>query len=68
MAPRGMAILAAALVATAAPVVRADDAGEYTFTVLKDGSPVGQHRFEFDRDGERDLGDLPRRPDRLDHQ
>ena len=53
MAPRGMAILAAALVATAAPVVRADDAGEYTFTVLKDGAPVGQHRFEFDRDGER---------------
>jgi Family of unknown function (DUF6134) len=53
MAPRGMAILAAALVATATPVARADDAGEYTFTVLKDGAPVGHHRFEFDRDGER---------------
>lgn len=53
MAPRAMAIVAAALVATSAPIVLADDAGEYTFTVLKDGSPVGQHRFEFDRDGGR---------------
>jgi Domain of unknown function (DUF6134) len=32
---------------------RADDAGGYTFTVLKDGDPVGHHRFVFDRDGDR---------------
>jgi hypothetical protein len=31
----------------------ARDAGEYTFTVLKDGSPVGQHRITFDREGGR---------------
>jgi hypothetical protein len=31
----------------------ADDAGEYTFTVLKDGAPVGRHRVEFDRAGDR---------------
>jgi hypothetical protein len=44
------AALALALTAQAAP---ADDAGLYTFTVLKDGAPVGEHRFAFDRDGAR---------------
>jgi Family of unknown function (DUF6134) len=44
------AALALALTASAAP---AEDAGEYTFTVLKDGAPVGEHRFTFDRDGAR---------------
>jgi hypothetical protein len=31
----------------------ANDAGEYTFTVLKDGAPVGRHRVEFDHTGDR---------------
>jgi Family of unknown function (DUF6134) len=53
MALRVRAILVAALVAASVGTVRAEDAGEYTFTVLKDGAPVGQHRFEFDRNGER---------------
>jgi hypothetical protein len=30
-----------------------DDAGEYTFAILKDGAPVGVHRFAFDRAGAR---------------
>lgn len=53
MALRAMAILAAALVATSASIVRADGAGEYTFTVFKDGSPVGYHRFAFECRGDR---------------
>jgi hypothetical protein len=53
MARRAGAILVAALTAASAGMVRAEDAGEFTFTVLKDGAPVGQHRFEFDRNGER---------------
>jgi Family of unknown function (DUF6134) len=31
----------------------ADDAGEYTFAILKDGAPVGVHRVAFDRAGTR---------------
>jgi hypothetical protein len=31
----------------------ADDAGEYTFSILKDGAPVGVHRVVFERDGSR---------------
>jgi Family of unknown function (DUF6134) len=47
-------LVAAALVGTAAvPAARAGDAGEYTFTVLKDGTPVGQHRIAFEREGDR---------------
>jgi hypothetical protein len=33
--------------------VLADDAGEYTFAILKDGTPVGVHRVVFERDGGR---------------
>jgi hypothetical protein len=47
-------LLTAALVGTAAvSAALAGDAGEYTFTVLKDGAPVGQHRVAFDREGDR---------------
>jgi hypothetical protein len=47
-------LVAAVLFATAASTAAfARDAGEYTFTVLKDGSPVGQHRIAFDREGGR---------------
>jgi hypothetical protein len=46
-------LLAAALLATPSFAAVGEDAGEYTFTVLKDGAPVGQHRFEFDRAGDR---------------
>jgi hypothetical protein len=43
---------AAALVAMPLAAL-AHDAGEYTFTVLKDGAPIGVHRVVFDRDGGR---------------
>jgi hypothetical protein len=45
-------VVAAALVVVSLAAL-ADDAGEYTFTVLKDGTPVGRHRVEFDRMGDR---------------
>jgi Family of unknown function (DUF6134) len=47
-------LVAVALVGTVASTAALpDDAGEYTFTVLKDGAPVGQHRVAFDREGNR---------------
>jgi hypothetical protein len=46
--------LAVATVLVAMPsAARADDAGEYTFTVLKDGDPVGHHRFAYACEGDR---------------
>jgi Family of unknown function (DUF6134) len=54
MAPRGvLSLLAAMLMAAACPGASADDAGEYTFTVLRDGQPVGRHRFAFECQGNR---------------
>jgi hypothetical protein len=50
---RSFLLVAAALIATPSFAAVGGDAGEYTFTVLKDGDPVGQHRFEFDREGDR---------------
>lgn len=50
---RGLGLGAALAVALSAPAVLASDSGEYTFTVLKDGAPVGEHRFAFERDGSR---------------
>jgi hypothetical protein len=50
---RGLGPGAALVLALTAPPALAADAGEYTFTVLKDGAPVGEHRFAFDRDGNR---------------
>jgi hypothetical protein len=35
------------------PAAVAGDGGEYTFTVLKDGEPVGRHRFAFECQGDR---------------
>jgi Family of unknown function (DUF6134) len=50
----GWALVAALLVmAAASAAALAGDAGQYTFTVLKDGDPVGHHRFAFERDGDR---------------
>jgi hypothetical protein len=47
-------LIAPALIgAVASTAALAGDAGEYTFTVLKDGAPVGQHRVAFDREGDR---------------
>jgi Family of unknown function (DUF6134) len=47
-------LIAAALVGTVASTAAlAGDAGEYTFTVLKDGAPVGRHRVAFDHEGNR---------------
>lgn len=37
---------------SSAPATEASQ-GEYTFTVLRDGAPIGEHRFAFDRDGPR---------------
>ncbi len=48
-----LSVAAAVLVALLAGSARADETGGYTFTVLKDGAPVGHHRFVFDRDGDR---------------
>jgi Family of unknown function (DUF6134) len=48
-----LAVAAAVFLAAPSPAVFSDDAGEYTFTVLKDGTPVGEHRFIFDRTGDR---------------
>jgi hypothetical protein len=50
----GSLLVAAALFGSAGvSAALADDAGEFTFTVLKDGSPVGRHLFAFDREGDR---------------
>jgi hypothetical protein len=46
----GVAVFLATAALTAA---LAGEAGEYTFTVLRDGDPVGQHRFVFDRTADR---------------
>jgi hypothetical protein len=47
-------LVAAGLLATAGVTTAfASDAGEYTFTVLKDGSPVGRHCIVFHRQGDR---------------
>jgi hypothetical protein len=48
-----LAIAAAIVLATPSPVAAAGEAGEFTFTVLQDGNPVGQHRFMFERQGDR---------------
>ena len=50
---RGFALGAALLLALPLSSALAKDVGEYTFTVLRDGTPIGAHRFAFDRDGER---------------
>jgi hypothetical protein len=44
---------AALLLMTPSLPALADEAGEYTFTVLSNGEPVGRHRFVFERDGDR---------------
>ena len=50
----GWALVVALLVTIAASAVAlAGDAGQFTFTVLKDGDPVGHHRFAFEREGDR---------------
>lgn len=41
------------MVATTPAEAQSDQAGVYTFTVLRDGEPIGQHRFAFDHEGER---------------
>jgi hypothetical protein len=48
-----LAMATAVLLALPAGKACADDTGAYTFTVLKDGQPVGHHRFVFDRSGDR---------------
>lgn len=46
--------LAGCLLLAASPLqARSDDAGLYTFTVLRDGQPIGEHRFSFDHEGDR---------------
>ncbi len=48
-----LSLAAVVLVALPTASACADDTGAYTFTVLKDGQPVGHHRFVFDRSGDR---------------
>jgi hypothetical protein len=48
-----LSVVTVALLALAPWPARADTAGGYTFTVFKDGDPVGKHRFVFDRNGAR---------------
>jgi hypothetical protein len=50
---RRLGLGAAVALALSTPAALASDSGEYTFTVLKDGAPVGEHRFAFDREGSR---------------
>jgi hypothetical protein len=49
---RVLPLLATAFLVVQAPASAAEN-GEFTFTVLKDGSPIGEHRFAFQSDGER---------------
>jgi hypothetical protein len=53
MTARSLAIAAVILLATPCFAALGDDAGEFTFTVLRDGEPVGRHRFVFEREGDR---------------
>ena len=49
---KGVAIAAVLLLASLLPAF-ADSAGEYTFTVLSDGNPIGRHRIAFEYQGDR---------------
>jgi hypothetical protein len=51
--PKHFAWTAAAALVAMPLAGLAHDAGEYTFTVLQDGGPIGVHRVMFDRDGDR---------------
>jgi hypothetical protein len=54
MTGRQLAVaLAAAVLAASAAGVRADDAGVFTFTVSRDGAPIGEHRVAFRQQGTR---------------
>ena len=46
-------VVAGLLTTAGVTAALAGDAGEYTFTVLKDGSPVGRHCIVFQRRGDR---------------
>jgi hypothetical protein len=48
-----MLAVATALVAGLALPAIAEQAGQYTFTILRDGNPIGKHRFAFEASGER---------------
>jgi hypothetical protein len=45
--------IGAALSLASPPPAFADSAGEYTFTVLSDGNPIGRHRIAFEYEGDR---------------
>ena len=48
-----LSLAAAAALVALLSVALAHDAGVYTFTVLKDGDPVGHHSFAFECEGDR---------------
>lgn len=50
---KGSLAIAAALLLAIPSFAFADEAGEYTFTVLSDGNPIGRHRIVFEHEGER---------------
>jgi Family of unknown function (DUF6134) len=47
-----MAVWGALALAACSPAL-AGEAGEYTFTVLSDGHPIGRHRIAFEHEGDR---------------
>jgi hypothetical protein len=54
MTIKGYLVIAATLlIAMPGLASSGEDAGEYTFTVLYDGDPVGQHRFVYEHEGDR---------------
>lgn len=48
-----LVIAATLLIAMPGLAASGEDAGEFTFTVLYDGDPVGQHRFVYEHEGDR---------------
>ncbi|HSA79906.1 MAG TPA: DUF6134 family protein [Geminicoccaceae bacterium] len=53
MGRRWVAAAAAAVLAASASGAWADDAGVFTFTVSRDGKPIGEHRVAFRHQGDR---------------
>jgi hypothetical protein len=48
-----MCVVAVCAALAAVSPASADEAGEYTFTVLSDGEPIGRHRIAFEHEGDR---------------
>jgi Family of unknown function (DUF6134) len=51
--PRSSRLAVGAVLLAMPLAALADEAGEYTFTIQKDGAPIGEYRVVFDRHGNR---------------